>query len=85
MKQKGIVVERVLSLDLTGLDHRMEGECLEILVPESVPLPYQLFEGIEGWAVEYGLSRREAGELRERVGEEMVRALDERFVLHLMR
>jgi len=82
---KGTVVDRVLSLDLTGLDHKMEGECLEILIPESTPLPYQLFNSIEGWAVEYGLSRREAVELRERVGEEMVRALDERFILHLMR
>ena len=74
---------RVLTLNTEGIEirHHEEDHILEILVDETIPLPFKLFDALGAWARDAGFSPLEADQFQESMGEKAVRLIDERFIL----
>lgn len=78
---------RVLTLSTRGIEVRLNeaDDVIELMIDDTIPLPFDLFEAFEDWAKEAGFSQHEATVFREEIGEKAVRLIDERFILHRLR
>jgi len=86
---KGAVSQarRVLILNVEGIEvrHNEADEVIELMVDDTIPLPFDLFDAFGDWAKESGFSNHEAMIFKEEIGEKAVRLIDERFLLNRLR
>lgn len=76
-----------MTLNVEGIEvrHHEEENIIELMVDDTIPLPYDLFDAFEEWAKDAGFSHTEATVFKEEIGEKAVRLIDERFLLNRLR
>lgn len=87
---KGVRVSqarRVLALNVEGIEvrHHEAENVIELMVDDTIPLPFEIFDELGAWAEHSGFTKLEADLFREAIGEKAVRLIDERFLLNRLR